>query len=426
MYKINTKTKSRFLTIKASLLLLLMSATSHAYQDLDKAIAVVEDKVILQSELDQRLSHLSSKQPNINVNDAVKKQVLNQLILERLQLTIADRVKLKVSDSEIDSSIARLKRRLNSENTTFENYLSLQKMDEMQLRKAIEEDLILQKVQEGNINNRLKITEREIDEFLESKAGKEWMQTRFRLAHILLPVEGSDNEVITQAQSIAEQAQTTNSKFQELATVYSKGPNANKGGDLGWRLKDELPSLFVEQVAKLKPGEITQPFRSNAGVHILKVLQRSGAEPVMVERYKVRHILIKPTTLFTNAEAKAKIDELHQQLLNGADFISLAEKHTEDTGSKADGGDLGWSTPGKFVPAFEKAMKSTPVGQMSQPFRSQFGWHILKVDDSRTEDMFDVVKRNQVVSILRKRRFQDELQLWLQELREGAYVEVLI
>jgi len=426
MYKINTKTKSRFLTIKASLLLLLMSATSHGYQKLDKAIAVVEDKVILQSELDQRLSHLSSKQPNINVNDAVKKQVLNQLILERLQLKIADRVKLKVSDSEIDSSIARLKRRLNSENITFENYLSQQRMDEVQFRKAIEEDLILQKVQEGNINNRLKITEREIDEFLESKAGKEWMQTRFRLAHILLPVEGSDNAAITQAQAIAEQAQTTNSKFQELATVYSKGPNANKGGDLGWRLKDELPSLFVEQVATLKPGEITQPFRSNAGVHILKVLQRSGAEPVMVERYKVRHILIKPTTLFTNAEAKAKIDKLHQQLLNGADFISLAEKHTEDTGSKADGGDLGWSTPGKFVPAFEKAMKATPVGQMSQPFRSQFGWHILKVDDSRTEDMFDVVKRNQVVSILRKRRFQDELQLWLEELREDAYVEVLI
>lgn len=432
MYKINTKRQTRLLNtrlfsrIKGALLILFASASSHAYQDLDKAIALVEDKVILQSELYQRLSHLSSKQPNIQVTDTVKKQVLNQLILERLQLKIAERVKLSVSDNEIDSSVARLKRRLNSENTSFENYLAQQQMNEVEFRKAIKEDLMLQKVQEGNINNRLKITEREIDEFLESKAGKEWMQTRFRLAHILLPVDNSDNEAIAQAQSIVKQAEATNSKFQELATIYSKGPNASKGGDLGWRLKDELPSLFVEQVATLKPGEISQPFRSNAGVHILKVLQRSGAEPVMVERYKVRHVLIKPTPLFTNAEAKAKIDGLYQQLQDGADFISLAKKHTEDTGSKAEGGDLGWSTPGKFVPAFEKAMKSTPVGQMSQPFRSQFGWHILKVDDSRTEDMFDVVKRNQVVSILRKRRFQDELQLWLQELREDAYVEVLI
>lgn len=419
--------KSKLLHLSTAAILLINGTVSHAYQDLDKAIAVVEDKVILQSELNQRLTHLSNKQPDINVTNAIKEQVLNQLILEKLQLKIAERVNIKISDNEVDASISRLKRRLASENSTFDTYLSQQKMDEAQLRQAIRQDLMLQKIQEGNINNRLRITEREIDEFLDSKAGKEWVQTRFRLAHILLPVEGNnDNATIIQAQQIIEQAQESDTKFQELAAIYSKGPNANKGGDLGWRLKNELPSLFVEQVASLKPGEVSQAFRSNAGVHILKVLQRSGAEPVMVERFKVRHILIKPTPLFTDAEAKAKIDELHQQLLQGADFIELAKEHTEDTGSKLEGGDLGWSTPGKFVPAFEKTMKETVKGNISKPFRSQFGWHILKVEDSRVEDMFDVVKRNQVVSILRQRRFQDELQLWLQELREDAYVEVLI
>jgi peptidyl-prolyl cis-trans isomerase SurA len=308
-----------------------------------------------------------------------------------------------------------------------EAYLSQQEMDEPQLQKAIKHDLLLQKIQEGNINNRLRITEREIDEFLESKAGKEWTQTRFRLAHILLPIEGDGgNTAIAKAQKLVEQAEESSSKFQELAAAYSKGPNASKGGDLGWRMKNELPSLFLEQVATLKSGDISQPFRSNAGVHILKVIQRSGAEPVMVERFKVRHVLIKPTPLFTDAEAKAKIDGLYQQLLQDTDFNTLAKEYTEDTGSKSEGGDLGWSTPGKFVPVFENTMKETPLGEISKPFRSQFGWHILKVDDSRVEDMFDVVKRNQVVSILRKRRFQDELQLWLQELREDAYVEVLI
>ncbi|MFT6387738.1 MAG: peptidyl-prolyl cis-trans isomerase SurA [Cellvibrionaceae bacterium] len=405
----------------------MTAMASHAYQDLDKAIAVVEDKVILQSELNQRLTHLTKKQPDIKVTNTVKEQVLNQLILERLQLKIAERVNLNISDSEIDTSISRLKRRLISENNTLEAYLSQQEMDEPQLQKAIKHDLLLQKIQEGNINNRLRITEREIDEFLESKAGKEWTQTRFRLAHILLPIEGDGgNTAIAKAQKLVEQAEESSSKFQELAAAYSKGPNASKGGDLGWRMKNELPSLFLEQVATLKSGDISQPFRSNAGVHILKVIQRSGAEPVMVERFKVRHVLIKPTPLFTDAEAKAKIDGLYQQLLQDTDFNTLAKEYTEDTGSKSEGGDLGWSTPGKFVPVFENTMKETPLGEISKPFRSQFGWHILKVDDSRVEDMFDVVKRNQVVSILRKRRFQDELQLWLQELREDAYVEVLI
>lgn len=400
---------------------------SYAYQNLDKAIALVEDKVILQSELDQRLRHLSNKQPNVRITNTIKKQVLDQLILERLQLKIAERVNFTVSDSEIDSSIARLKNQLAAENQDLASYLAQQKLDETQLRKAIKQDLTLQKVQEGNINNRLRVTEREIDEFLESKAGQEWLQIRFRLAHILLPLSDNDDaKAIKQAQAIVKQAQTSATAFQELAVTYSKGPNASKGGDLGWRLKDDLPSLFVDQVASLKAGEISAPFRSNAGVHILKMLQRAGPEPVLVDQVKVRHILITPTPLFTDAEAKAKIDGLYRQLQNGADFIATAKEYTEDTGSKANGGDLGWSTPGKFVPAFEQTMMQTPVGQMSKPFRSQFGWHILKVEDRRVEDMFDVVKRNQVVSMLRKRRFQDELQLWLQELRENAYVEVLI
>ncbi len=410
------------------ILLGIIAINSHAYQNLDRAIALVEDKVILQSQLEQRLAHLTTKQPNVRITNTIKKQVLEQLISERLQLNVAEKVNLNISNAEVENAIAQIKQRLeNDDALTFEDYLTKQSMNEEQLREAIRQDLTLQKIQEGNINNRLRITDREVDEFLESKAGQEWIKTRFRLAHILLPVQGNnDSAAIAEAQSLYLEAKKNPARFEELAVAHSKGPNAPKGGDLGWRQKEELPSLFIEQVATLKAGDITPPFRSGAGVHLLKVIQRSGAEPVMVKRFKVRHILITPTELFTEAEAKAKIDGIYQQLRDGANFSELAREYTEDTGSKADGGDVGWSVPGKFVPAFEQTMQETPVGTISKPFRSQFGWHILKVEDTRIEDMFDVVKRNQVVSILRKRRFQDELQLWIQELREDAYVEILI
>ena len=187
-----------------------------------------------------------------------------------------------------------------------------------------------------------------------------------------------------------------------------------------------MPGLFIEQVSNLEPNQLTAPFRSNAGIHILKLIQRGGVEPVMVKRFKVRHILVKPSVLFTDKEAKTKADTIYQQLLDGADFKELAREYSEDIGSKQSGGDLSWSRPGQFVPAFEKVMQATAIGQNSEPFRSEFGWHILRVDATRTEDMFDVVKRNQVISILRQRRFQDELQQWIKELREEAYIEILI
>lgn len=410
----------------------ILSATnSHAnaslnYKPLDKAIAIVEDKLILHSELQQRIALIQSQKPSLKITDGVKQQILDQLILDELQLQIAERVNLQVSDAEVDDAIRNLEHRLQKEASDLATYKAQRKIDDTQLRESIKKEIAIQRVQEGNINRRIAINEREIDDFLASKQGQEWLKTRFRLNHILLPTSnGNEAEVLQLANDIIQQAETQTASFEQLAAQYSKGPNAPKGGDLGWRTKKELPSLFIEQVATLESGEITQPFRSNAGVHILKVNQRRGANPVMVQRYKVRHILIKPTILFTDAEAKAKIDSLYQQLLNGEDFIQLAKQQTEDTSSKFSGGDLGWSTPGTFVPEFEQTMAKTPVGTFSRPFRSQFGWHILRVDDIKVEDMFETVKRNRVAGILRQNRFQDELLLWLQEIRQNAYVEVL-
>ncbi len=417
----------KFIPPLLTIIALFSISKVYAFKALDSAVAIVEDNVILQSELEQRLNHLKQKQPNVRVNNTIRRQVLDQLITERLQLRVAERIKLPISEGEVDQAINNLKNRLAAESVDFSDYLAQQKLSESQFRKAIKQDITVQKVQEGNINRRIRVTEREIDDFLASKAGQDWLKTRFRLGHILLPIEGSDDtSAAKQAQNLYEELQETPAQFGQIAATHSQGPNANKGGDLGWREKDQLPPLFLEQIASLKPGEITKPFRSNAGIHILRIIQRTGAEPVMVKRFKVRHVLIKTSELFTEKEAKEKINSIHKKLLDGSDFAEIAKEYTEDIGSKADGGSLGWSTPRQFVAEFENTMEATPVGNISEPFRSQFGWHILKVDDSRVEDMFDTVKRNQVVNILRKRRFQDELQLWIQELREDAYIEVMI
>lgn len=397
------------------------------YKNLDRTVAIVEDKIILQSELDKRLNQLKVQKPSIQINNTIREQALNQLILEQLQLGIAKKVKLTITDGEINNAINNLKKRLESKGSNLNNYLDEHNTTEKQLRETISKEITIQKVQEGNINQRIRVSEREIDEFLESKTGQDWLKTRFQLSHILLPITDNDDSTVMQiAQDIIQKTKQKETTFAQLAIEYSKGPNASKGGALGWRTKEQLPPLFVQQIASLKAGDITPPFRSNAGIHILQLNQRAGAEAVMVTRYKVRHILIKPTLLFTETEAKSKADNLYQQLIEGADFITLAKQHTDDTGSKFDGGDLDWSTPGSFVPIFENTMKVTPIGTVSKPFRSQFGWHILRVDDTKVEDMFETVKRNRVAGILRQRRFQDELQLWLQEIREDAYVEVLI
>jgi peptidyl-prolyl cis-trans isomerase SurA len=418
------KTILRFFLIATSLFLI---QNSQAYEALDRTVAVIEDDVILLSELDQRIEHLSRKQPNIEITNKIKKEVLDQLITEKLQLRIAKRLNFKVSQADIKQRINEIKALAQSENISFEDYLIREHLTEKTLQQTIKETIALQRVQEGNINNRIRVTEREIDEYLASAVGQDSLKVRFRLSHILLPFDNNDDtKSIQKAQEIIKTLKDTDQSFASLAATYSKGPNASKGGDLGWRAKEQLPGLFIEQVSNLEPNQLTAPFRSNAGIHILKLIQRGGVEPVMVKRFKVRHILVKPSVLFTDKEAKTKADTIYQQLLDGADFKELAREYSEDIASKQSGGDLSWSRPGQFVPAFEKVMQATPTGQNSEPFRSEFGWHILKVDATRTEDMFDVVKRNQVISILRQRRFQDELQQWIKELREEAYIEILI
>lgn len=414
--------------IAAVVATLLISTSSAAYEDIDKTIAVVGDDIIFASELNQRVEQaqrrLQAQKKNVS-ESKLRSQLLEGLILEKIQLNIAKENNISATKSDLKNAIRLTEEKLRRSGTTFKEYSQANNISADDMLQELKKDVTIKKMQQGIINQRISITDKEIDNFLNSKAGKEWLTPRFRLGHIFFPAnETNASNVLKQAKSIYQRLQNPTVDFAQMAQQYSKGPNAAKGGDLGVQTKDSMPALFAEKVDFLNPNDVSEPFTSPAGVHILKLFSRNGAEPVIVTQYKVRHILIKPTKLFTEEEAKTKIDGIYTRLINGENFSELASNYTDDIGSKLSGGDVGWSSPGVFVPEFETAMQNTPISTMSKPFKSAYGWHVLTVDDIRKKDIFDTVKRQQVVNILKRQRFQDELQIWLKELRESVYVEL--
>jgi len=405
---------------------LLSAPYTYSFKPLDRSIAIVDEGVILNSELKLKLQLLKQRMGERISNvaqDTLRQEVLDHLILERLQLQMARRAGMQASEAEITKALTAMESQLLSrQQLSLEQYLTDNDMTLASMREQIRRELIVTQLQQRQVNRRIRVSEQEIENFLNSKDGKEWSSPQYRLSHILIAASDSAAERAQQVYSALQQQ----ADFGQVAANVSNGNNASQGGDLGWRKASDLPELFVNQVRTLNVGDITPPFNSGAGVHILKVVERRGAEQAIIDQAKVRHILIKTSTVVSDSDAQEKLRELRRRTLNGEDFKALAKAHSEDIGSMLNGGDLGWSTPGQFVPAFEDTMNKTQTGELSQPFRSQFGWHILYVEERRRQDMTHIVKRNQAANLLRKRRFNDELRIWLQEIRDNAYVEILI
>lgn len=399
---------------------------------LDKVIAVVDDDVVMASELNQRLvmlaTQLQASNTELPPQDVMQQQLLEHLIVESLQLQIGDRVGVSITDAELDQAIERMKK---ANNLDHEQFLAKLKQDRLSLnsvREQIRRDMIIEQVQRGSVNRRIRISEQEIDNFLKSKEGELFSSPDYNLGHIFIGLSSSaGKDEINQAQAKADdlyQKLQTGAEFRQMAVANSNGQNALKGGDLGWRKSAQMPELFADAIATLSKNELTEPLRSGAGFHILKLYDVRGGGEQIIEQAKVRHILIKPSTILSNEEAQQQLTDIRQQIIDGEDFAEMAREHSEDVGSMLSGGDLGWSLPGKFVPAFEAAMDSADVGEISEPFRSQFGWHILQVEERRQEDMSDTVKRNQARNLLRGRRFEEERINWLREIRDEAYVDI--
>lgn len=401
---------------------------------LDRVVAIVDKDVVLESELNDRkqsvLDRLRGQYQQLPPDDVLNKQILEQLIVERIELGLAERYEVKVDEAEIDQAIGRVLQKNQITLAQLEVDLQRQGLNLAGLRKQMRNELTISHLQQGVVNSRIKITEQDINNFLASSDGKYATSPDFHIGHILIAVSSSadaDADAVAEAEKKANeiyQKLQSGSDFSQMAISFSNDQAALQGGDIGWRKLAQLPELFGNQMANLAVGQVSKPFRSGAGFHILKNIEQRGGGAQLIEQTHARHILLKTSEIMDDAQARQKLLDLKTRIEKGEDFAKLARENSEDTGSMLSGGDLGWSTPGMFVPEFEEAMANTSPGNISRPFKSQFGWHILQVIERRKEDMSDKVKRNQASNVLRSRRFDEEFQLWLTQIREEAYVEI--
>lgn len=399
---------------------------------LDRVVAIVDKDVVLESELNDRkasvMDRLRGQYQQLPPEDVLNKQILEQLIVERIELGLAERYEIQVDEAEIDQAIGRILQKNQISQERLEADLKTQGLTLDGLRKQLRNELTISHLQQGIVNSRIKITDQDINNFLASSDGKYATSPDFHIGHILIAVSSSaDDAAVKEAEEKANdvyQKLQSGADFSQMAISYSNDQAALQGGDIGWRKLAQLPELFGNQMSTLVEGQVSKPFRSGAGFHILKNIEQRGGGEQLVEQTHARHILVKTSEIMDDAQARQKLMGFKSRIEKGEDFAALAREHSEDTGSMLSGGDLGWSTPGMFVPEFEEAMKNTSIGNISRPFKSQFGWHILQVLERRKEDMSDKMKRNQAANVLRSRRFDEEFQLWLTQIREEAYVEI--
>ena len=399
---------------------------------IDRVVAVVDSGVIMESQLNSRVEEILVRLKNDKAElpplNLLEEQVLDRLIIEEIQLQLADRAGIKISDSELNQTLSRVSSQNNLSLEEFRLKLEAEGTSYKSFRDTIKKELIIQRVQRGKVGAKIDISEQELENFINSEEGRTQLAEQYNVQHILLPVKSGLSEIEIEAiedeaVSLLERLENGES-FEKLAASYSAGQKALEGGFLGWRTSAELPSLFAEVVSGLKVGEVAQPVRSGAGFHILKLTDKRGNTVKFLDQTLARHILVQPSEIRTENQAEVLINDIYKRLKEGEDFKQLARQFSEDPGSKMDGGELGWSNPGDYDPAFEMTLNATEIGQLSEPIKSSFGWHIIEVMDRRNEDVSQEEQKNRAYQIIFKRKFDQELQSTLIELRAEAYVDI--
>ena len=423
-------------SIQALVAIVLLGVSSLATaerQPLDRVIAVVEQGVVLQSELDARLeqirSRLRAQGTRLPPDEVMKQRVLEQLIMDEIQVQRAEQMGMRVSDSELNQTMRNIASRNNYSLDEFEQALASEGLTFQQAREQIRQEILVSRIQQQQVGQRVRVTDREVDNYLESAAGRERSGVEYLLGHILITVNNFNNEdEVQRAEERARNIQqriSDGADFREMAVAESDGRAALEGGELGWRREEQLPSLAAGVIPDLDVEEPSEVLQSGSGFHIVTPLDRRGGAEQEVEQSRVQHILISDEQR-SEQESEALVREIEERLDAGESFEALAREYSDDPGSAPGGGDLGWVSPGEMVPEFEQTMQETEVGERSMPFRSQFGWHLLQVEDRRMEDIGQEIQRNEARQTLQQRQFELELQNWLREIREEAYVDVKI
>jgi len=397
---------------------------------LDRIIAIVDQDVITEKELQDKINsviiNLKSQKIDIPSENILRKQVIERLISNSLQIQMAQQTGLKISDAQVDKTIERIAEKNKLNVTDFKKTLEKDGTNFYQFREEIRNEITIAQLKEREVDSKIVITDGEIDNFLNAQSKE--VQDEFEIAHILIRVpEDASPDKLEKLKNKAEEVVkqiNTGKNFTQVSAAFSEAPNALEGGNLGWKKASDLPTLFVDALKKIEVGKLTPILRSPNGFHVLKLINKKGpSTQVVVEQTHVRHILIKLSEITSENEGRQKLISIKERLENGTKFEDMAKQYSEDT-SANNGGDLGWVNPGDTVPEFEKTMKQLTINQISDPIKTPFGWHLIQVLERRSQDMSKESARIQARQQIKIRKSEEAYQDWLQELRDRSFVEL--
>lgn len=400
---------------------------------IDRVVAIVEDDVVLESELSRQASaikeKIASSETPLPPDFVIRRQVLERIIINKLQLQLAERSGVTVDETTLQNSMIELAQRNEMTMEEFRQALDDEKIAYADFVENMSNEILIGRLRNNQVNSRVNVTERQVEHYMETegKHGEE-QKVQYHLAHILIatPQAAAPNQIQTAREKVQRTLEElrNGADFRGVAVGASDGAQALNGGDLGWRRVSQIPTPFVDTVIKMRKGDLEGPIRSSSGFHIIKLLDIQGVGKHIVTQSNVRHILIKTNELISDEDAKNRLKGLIQRIQDGDDFAALARAHSDDKSSALNGGNLGWVGPGALVPPFEKVMNQTAVGEISNPVQTQFGWHIVQVLEREERDNTAEHKKEQAKAEIRKRKIEEETELWLRRIRDEAYVEI--
>lgn len=420
------------LTKLAQALLLSLALNGAAYAEIliDTIAAVVEDSVITENELLQRMAVIRAQagdQAQFPSDDIFTEQVLNRMISERLQMTWGERRGIEVDQPSLDRAMQGLAERNRMTLEEFRQTLVKQRIDYIAFRDQVRTEMFIGQVRRRAVESKIQISDQEINEFLEQQKNNPTIDLEYRIAHILiqLPLDPTP-EQLKQAQTKineVEQLAQRGDSFTQLAISYSQSQDALEGGDLGWRNRNQLPAIFADQLGDMTAGDLSKVVRSPSGLHLFKIIDTRGNETVMIAQMRSRHILLRTNAVRSDDDALRDLSSLRSRIVNGADFSELARANSDDPGTAVNGGVLDWVAPDALAPAFRDTAAKLSIGQVSEPFKSRFGWHILEVLERRQHDNSEDARRAEARSTLRQRKVEEETDLWIRQLVDESYVD---
>ena len=399
---------------------------------MDRIVAVVDQTVITEQELDSRIASLSAqlKKQGTELPEAsiLKKQILERLISDALQLQYAAQTGIKVDDVQLDKTIERIAEQNKMTIREFYDALNQDGISVRKFRSDIRNEITIARLREREVESRVNVSESEIDNYLTTQSSNNQNQDEYEISHILIRVpEDAATEDVQKAKAKVDEvfaALAAGTSFAKVSASFSDAPNALEGGNIGWKQGAQVPALFLDALKGMQKGEVSTALRSPNGFHILKLTdKRGGSSPLIIEQTHARHILIKLSEVMSEKDAKTKIDGIKERLDNGEKFEVLARQFSED-GTASNGGDLGWVNPGDTVPQFEKVMNGLNPNEISAPVLSPFGWHVIQVLERKKQDMSKEAARLKARQEIRARKADEAYQDWIRELRDRAFVEL--